>query len=58
VPGGEFRPGAWTEGPEWFSVMPVYHPAYLLRRQKMLKENTAELKSALRKVKGRLDRKS
>ena len=57
VPGGEFRPGAWTEGPEGFSVMPVYHPAYLLRQQKKLKEHTDELKSALGKVRRRLSKK-
>jgi len=34
-----FEPGRWDEGPERVPVMPVYHPSYLLRRQKSLAEN-------------------
>jgi uracil-DNA glycosylase len=34
--------------------MPVYHPAYLLRRAKSLKEETERLKASLAEVKKRL----
>jgi DNA polymerase len=54
APGCVFRPGVWVEGPQDFLIMPVYHPAYILRKQKNLGELTGELKRALGKVKRRL----
>ncbi|MBI5599382.1 MAG: uracil-DNA glycosylase [Deltaproteobacteria bacterium] len=53
------RTAGWDEGRRGrlsgrFSVMPVYHPAYILRRQKDMKAMTGGLKKALRKVKRRL----
>ncbi|MEE9615108.1 MAG: uracil-DNA glycosylase [Thermodesulfobacteriota bacterium] len=55
VPQGEFIPGAWAEYGSGVPVMPVYHPAYILRKQKSLRELTAGLRTALREVKGRLN---
>lgn len=52
-PGEPFRPGHWAEF-EGRAVMPVYHPSYLLRRQKRLKESVAELKYSLESVKKKL----
>ncbi len=54
APGEDFKPGGWIKASDGRLIMPVYHPAYLLRKQKDLKENTGELKAALRKVKARL----
>jgi uracil-DNA glycosylase len=53
-PGSEFRPGEWVKGPFVFSIMPVYHPAYILRNQHRLDELTGEMKRAFGKVKRRL----
>ncbi len=53
APDEDFTPGSWVSAGGRL-IMPVYHPAYLLRRQKYLEENTRELKAALRKVKARL----
>lgn len=50
APDRDFTPGTWVEGSGGRLIMPVYHPAYILRRHKMLKENTGDLKAALRKV--------
>ncbi|MBW7957069.1 MAG: uracil-DNA glycosylase [Deltaproteobacteria bacterium] len=52
-PGKPFRPGEWAEF-DGRAVMPVYHPSYLLRRQKRLKESVAELKDSLKSVKKKL----
>lgn len=49
APDKVFTPGVWVKV-EGLLIMPVYHPAYILRKQKNLKENTGELKAALRKV--------
>ncbi len=49
APDKVFTPGVWVKA-KGFLIMPVYHPAYILRKQKNLKENTGELKAALRKV--------
>jgi DNA polymerase len=54
APGCVFRPGVWVEGPHDFLIMPVYHPAYILRKQKNLDELTEKLGRALVKVKRRL----
>ena len=53
VPGAEFTPGRWVES-GGLSIMPVYHPSYLLRRAKSLKEETERLKASLAEVKKRL----
>lgn len=53
-PGSEFRPGEWVKGPFDFSIMPVYHPAYILRNQHRFEELTGDMKKALVKVKRRL----
>lgn len=53
APGVEFTPGRWVES-GGLLIMPVYHPSYLLRRQKSLKEETERLKAALSEVKKRL----
>lgn len=52
-PGRPFMPGEWAEY-EGRAVMPVYHPSYLLRRQKRLKESVAELKGSLKSVREKL----
>ncbi len=54
MPGEHFKRSEWFQGQGGFSVMPVYHPAYILRRQRQLEELTLELKAALSKVKERL----
>ncbi|MBI5561272.1 MAG: uracil-DNA glycosylase [Deltaproteobacteria bacterium] len=54
APDEVFTPGQWVEGPDGVMIMPVYHPAYILRRQRQLGENTEALRQALRRVKGRL----
>jgi DNA polymerase len=51
APGEVFRPNIWAEGPGGRQVMPVYHPAYILRKQKSISESTRALRAALRKVK-------
>lgn len=52
LPGGEFVPGRWTDL-QGIPVMPVYHPAYILRRLKSLAESTAALRKALSQVRKR-----
>lgn len=52
-PGEAFSPGKF-QAYENIPVMPVYHPAYILRRQKRLEESLKELKDALGKVKALL----
>lgn len=52
-PGEPFVPGKWVEK-DGFCVMPVYHPSYLLRKQKSLDANVRELKKALKEVKKRI----
>ena len=53
LPGEEFRAGEWkVSGGR--KVMPVYHPSYILRRQKSLEASVNELKTALLKVKKEL----
>lgn len=54
APDEDFTPGRWVPGPCGSSVMPVYHPSYILRRQKSLDESTEAMRSALREVKKRL----
>ncbi|MBI5587333.1 MAG: uracil-DNA glycosylase [Deltaproteobacteria bacterium] len=51
APDKEFKPGVWCDYGGGILLMPVYHPSYLLRKQKKLLENTKELKAALREVK-------
>lgn len=46
VPAGEFKHGAWSEH-RGTPVMAVYHPAYILRKGKSLKENTALLRKSI-----------
>lgn len=46
LPDKEFIPGRWAEL-KGVAVMPVYHPAYMLRRLKSLDESRAALKEAL-----------
>lgn len=55
APDEEFQSGAWAKDGAGRTVMPLYHPAYVLRRQRELKENTKKLLLALRKVKRRLE---
>ncbi len=50
APDKEFRPGEWSDYGGGILLMPVYHPSYLLRKQKTLPENTKRLKEALKKV--------
>jgi len=52
-PGRPFTPGEWAEF-EGRAVMPVYHPSYLLRRQKRLNESVAELKVSLESARKKL----
>lgn len=49
-PEGDFTPGRWSETAARVPVMPVYHPAYLLRKQKSLGVNSIELKAQLAEV--------
>ncbi|MBI5902564.1 MAG: uracil-DNA glycosylase [Deltaproteobacteria bacterium] len=56
APGHEFAPGKWTEHPGGVLIMPVYHPSYILRRQKDLKNNTERLKEALRNARKRIEK--
>jgi len=53
APDADFTPGRWVER-RGLSIMPVYHPSYLLRRQKSLEDETGRLKAALKEVKKRL----
>ncbi len=53
VPDAEFAPGRWAKH-NGRPVMPVYHPSYLLRRQKSLDESVAAMKAALAEAKKRL----
>lgn len=52
-PEERFIPGEFKDYKN-IPVMPVYHPAYILRRQKRLEESVKELKDALKKVKRKL----
>lgn len=54
APDKEFKPGVWNDYGGGILIMPVYHPSYLLRKQKKLRENTEELKTALREVKKKI----
>lgn len=49
-PVGEFAPGRWASY-RGMKVMPVYHPAYILRRQRRMEQGLEELKEALQEVK-------
>jgi len=55
APDEDFTPGVWVSAGGRL-IMPVYHPAYLLRKQKDLEKNTRELKAALRRVKAKLEK--
>ncbi len=57
MPEEEFKRGVWFEGPEGTPLMAVYHPSYILRKQKNLGENTEDMKAALRKVKSAISRR-
>ncbi|MBI2414057.1 MAG: uracil-DNA glycosylase [Deltaproteobacteria bacterium] len=50
LPVGEFVPGRWASY-RGMKVMPVYHPAYILRRRKRMEQGIEELKEALLEVK-------
>lgn len=50
LPVGEFVPGRWASYRS-IKVMPVYHPAYILRRRKRMEQGIEELKAALLEVK-------
>ncbi len=58
APDRAFTPGLWVKGGGkgvcGRDVMPVYHPAYILRRQRSLSETTRDLKAALREAAERL----
>lgn len=56
APGSEFTPGQWRAWPGGIPIMPVYHPSYLLRRQKTLPESAKRFKEALRKVRKEISR--
>lgn len=56
APGLEFVPGKWAEYRGGVLIMPVYHPSYILRRRKDLKDNTVRLKEALRKARKRIEK--
>lgn len=49
-PEGGFAPGRWASY-RGIKVMPVYHPAYILRRQRRMEQGIEELKEALLEVK-------
>jgi uracil-DNA glycosylase len=53
-PGRDFMPGQWYDYGEGVALMPVYHPSYLLRKQKTLPQNTEELKTQLKKVRKKI----
>lgn len=50
APGSDFSPGAWVDTGAAYRLMPIYHPAYLLRKQKSLDEMKKDMKSALVRV--------
>ncbi len=52
APEADFTPGIWVKGVR--NVMPVYHPAYILRRARSINEMSANLKAALTEVVDRL----
>ncbi len=52
APEADFAPGIWVKGVR--DVMPVYHPAYILRRARSINEMSRDLKGALSKVVERL----
>ncbi|MBI5561161.1 MAG: uracil-DNA glycosylase [Deltaproteobacteria bacterium] len=54
-PSGKFVPNRWVKDKRGFSLMPVYHPAYILRRQREIKELTLGLRRALYEVRKRLE---
>ena len=56
APGSEFTPGQWCGSLGGIPIMPVYHPSYLLRRQKTLPESAKRFKEALRKVRKEISR--
>ena len=49
-PSEDFTPYKWFRSEGGVPVMPVYHPAYILRKQKEIKKNLSVLKTALKKV--------
>lgn len=49
VPVGEFTPGIWASF-KGIKVMPVYHPAYILRRRRQMEQGVEGLKEALLKA--------
>ncbi len=55
APDQVFTPGLWVKGVCGRDVMPVYHPAYILRKQKSLQEMTRDLKAALGEAAERLE---
>ncbi len=50
APDRVFTPGLWVKGVCGRDIMPVYHPAYILRRQRSLDDMTRDLKAALGKA--------
>lgn len=56
APDDAFTPGQWVETEDGLLIMPVYHPAYIQRRQKELQVNIGALKTAIRKVRLRLNK--
>ena len=50
VPAGDFIPGRWHDSSAPYRVMALYHPAYLLRKQRSLDETTRDMKRALAEV--------
>lgn len=52
APEAGFAPGTWVKGVR--DVMPVYHPAYILRRARSINEMSRDLKAALKDVADRL----
>lgn len=54
APDRVFTPGLLVKGVCGRDVMPVYHPAYILRKQRSLDEMTRDLKAALGEAAERL----
>ncbi|MBI5492822.1 MAG: uracil-DNA glycosylase [Deltaproteobacteria bacterium] len=54
APDKDFIPGEWAER-DGVPVMPVYHPSYILRKQKSLQESLKALKKSLGKVRRKLE---
>ncbi len=50
LPDGDFIPGRWYNTTEGYRIIPVYHPAYILRRQDRLEELRDELVRILKKI--------